>query len=214
MKTHFDAIIIPGGGLTDKGELTEWARRRFDKAVELFSGTEKLVPLSRWTTHRPTLVDEEGFARDEAVKGAEYLIEHGVPPENILIENFSFDTIGNAFFTRVVHTDPGNLRKLCIVTSAFHIPRTKEIFTKVFALTPVIDLPYELDFVEVTDEGLDLEQLENRIVKEQEALAKFKEGYGEIETLSAFHSYLFQTHKAYAAGKNYRVDAVNKLTLY
>jgi len=37
----------------------------------------------------------------------------------------AWDTIGNAWFTRVMHTDMTDTRKLLVVTSDFHLPRSQ-----------------------------------------------------------------------------------------
>ena len=60
----------------------------------------------------------------------------------ILAETCSYDTIGNAFFARTVHTDPRGLRRLLIVNSKFHMPRTEAIFRWVFGAAP--DCGYDL----------------------------------------------------------------------
>lgn len=41
----------------------------------------------------------------------------------VLEESLSLETVGNAFFTRVVHTDVRSLRKLAIVNNRFQLPR-------------------------------------------------------------------------------------------
>ncbi len=51
-----------------------------------------------------------------------------MPAERIWAETASLDTIGNAYFARVIHTDPAGLRRLLVVNSAFHMPRTRMIF--------------------------------------------------------------------------------------
>ena len=61
------------------------------------------------TPHKPNPRDSAGFARTEAADNARWLTRRAVPPvppEDVLEEGFSLDTIGNAYFLRVGHTDP------------------------------------------------------------------------------------------------------------
>jgi len=62
----------------------------------------------------------------------------------------SYDTIGNALFTRQMHTDVMNWRRLLILTSKFHMKRSKAIFDWVFSLDPP-STPYQLSFYGTLD---------------------------------------------------------------
>lgn len=199
MKVKNDAILIPGGGLKDDGSLHEWSKRRLDKGIEKFTGTEYLITLTRATTHKPPVLDRVGFPIDESVAAAKYLIKKGIPSKYILIENTSFDTIGNAYFARVVHCQPRNFKKLCVVSSKFHMPRTKVIFKWVFGLTP-LSRRYVLEFIESADEGMRSDVLEVRRKKEAESLKKLFQTNKKIRTLSQFHAWIFTQHEAYSAG--------------
>ena len=57
-----------------------------------------------------------------------------IKKDRILLECWSFDTIGNAVATRLMHTDIADLKRLLIITNKFHIERTKSIFTHIFNL--------------------------------------------------------------------------------
>ena len=48
---EFDAILIPGGGLTPSGALTPFVRARLDRA--LAHSADFYIPLSAGTTHLP-----------------------------------------------------------------------------------------------------------------------------------------------------------------
>ena len=130
-----EATLIPGGGLTATGEVPSWVAARLDRAIAMYQG-EYLIPLSAGTTHKPPPLDEQGFPVLEAIAAARYLAEQGIPPARILPEICSLDTIGNAYFARVIHTDPLGLSTLRVITSAFHMPRTQAIFEWVFHISP------------------------------------------------------------------------------
>ena len=67
------------------------------------------------------------------------------------MDTWSLDTIGNAYFTAAMITEPLGLNKLAVVTSTFHNSRTEAIFNWVFALvqpdatllfTPAVDVGF------------------------------------------------------------------------
>merc|ERR1711976_1081123 len=92
-----------------------------------------------------------GFQVYEAEGNAQCLIrEFGVEAEHVFEENWSLDTIANAYMLRAVHTDVSAWRHLVIVNNEFHMKRTQAIFEAVFSLEPVPSFgQYELTFVEV-----------------------------------------------------------------
>ncbi len=133
---------------------------RLDRALEIAHGAH-IITLSAGTTHKATQIDQSGSPVFESVAGARYLIRRGYPQELVLTETASYDTVGNAYFARTIHTDPKGFRKLTVVTSEFHVQRAEAIFQWIFGLTP-IETPYELSFVSVPDVGLTDETLERR----------------------------------------------------
>ncbi len=195
---NYHAILIPGGGLTDKGELLPWVKARLNRALEIEPG-ETFITLSAGTTHKPLPRDAEGFPIFESVAAAGYLRLNGVDPQRILTETSSYDTIGNAYFARVIHVQPRGFRRLLVITSAFHLPRTEAVFRWVFGL----DAPegyYDLHFEATPDVGMAEVVLETRKMKERARLAQVEELRGKIRTMAAFHEWLFTEHGAYAVG--------------
>lgn len=204
----YDAIVIPGGGVREGGVLPPWVAARFDRALAV--GLDRLdgffLPISHGTPHRPPPLTADGFPITEARAGADYLIRRGVDPARILLEESSFDTIGNAYFTRVIHVNPRGLERLLVVTSAFHLPRTEAVFRWVYSL----DGPgprCSLDFESVADVGIEPEALVARRAREAESLAAFQNLPGRIRSLSELHAWMFAEHRSYAAGPR-RPDAV------
>ena len=192
----YDAILIPGGGVRENGVLPLWVQRRLDRALEIEQG-ETIITLSAGTVHKPPPLDDSGFPIYESVAAADYLVRTGLDPKRILVETCSYDTIGNAYFARVIHVDPRGFERLLVITSAFHMPRTERIFRWVFGL----DAPagrYELAFDAVADEGMDQDVLGARQEKEQASLARLEETKAGITTLRALHHWLFEEHSAYA----------------
>ena len=196
--SNFDAILVPGGGVYADGQLPQWSINRLDRALELADGAA-IITLSAGTTHKAPPLDSSGRPIIESVAAAGYLLHRGYPNELILAETASYDTIGNAYFSRVMHTDPAGFRRLLVITSAFHLPRTEAIFRWVFGATP-IDTTYELSFEAVPDAGLAQDALEARYAKERASLASLLARIPALPTLASIHHWLFTEHAAYAIG--------------
>jgi len=195
--TVYDAIIIPGGGVRGGGVLPPWVIARFDRAIEV-AGDAWLMPLSAGTPYRPPPIDERGFPISEARAGAEYLQDRGIDPRRVLIEESSYDTIGNAYFSRVIHIVPRGFRRVLVVTSAFHLARAEAVFGWVYSL----DGPCcAVEFESVPDIGVDAEALEARLSKERTSLELFQKMSAGIGTLPELHHWLFTEHAAYRAGR-------------
>ncbi len=192
----YDAILIPGGGVREGGALPPWVRNRLDCAASLADGAY-LITLSAGTPYKPPPLDCEGYPIFEAVAGARYLMARGVDPARILVETSSYDTIGNAYFSRVIHAEPRGLARLLVVTSAFQMARVEAVFRWVYGLTG--GASFSLAFETVPDAGLDAAQLASRVAKEQAGLAQLAPRIATIRTLAAFHDWLFGEHTCYAA---------------
>ena len=134
-KYMYDAIIIPGGGLTKDGRPHSFVQARLKKAWNSRHEAKYFITLSRGTTLLPPKLDQNGYEIDECKASAQYLYSLGdIKKDRILLECWSFDTIGNAVATRLMHTDIADLKRLLIITNKFHIERTKSIFTHIFNL--------------------------------------------------------------------------------
>eukprot|EP00966_Prymnesium_polylepis_P250536 5793506-Prymnesium_polylepis.1 len=202
----FHAIIVPAGGQHDDGPPAH-VLARLERAVQIYRMAPEPKPYvitTAWgTPHKPCPHDAAGFERHEAQDNAHWLMLHGVPPDAVLEESVSLETVGNAFFARVIHTDVRSLRKLVIVNNRFHMPRARAVFEHVFRVPPRDGQPmsaYELEFVEV-DDRLTPEVLEVRAGKERQALPKFLPGgpwQAETPHLRALHEWLYRENTAYA----------------
>lgn len=210
--SKYDVIIIPGGGVREKGELPVWVKRRLHRALELHSG-EYIMTLSAGTVHKPMILDETGFPVFESAAGANYLLEKGLDPAHVLSETISYDTIGNAYFARVIHVDPMELRRLLVITSEFHMPRTEAIFRWVFGLDAPIG-GYELFFEPASDEGIAEEVLAPRIERERCSLESFLKKKEGIRSMRELHDWLYWHHDVYAAALRPKLAAGEVLASY
>jgi len=200
MPSPFDAILIPGGGVTPSGTVTPWVQARLDRAIALASSTQYFIPLSAGTIHKPPPQDKAKFPVLESIAGARYLVERGIEPSRVLPETSSLDTIGNAYFGRMQHTEPLGLRRLHVITSAFHLPRAEAIFAWIFQLSPP-EPPYWLTFEAVPDVGLSEAVLAARRQREENGRVRVMEVRSQLTTLAEVHRWLYTDHAAYAVGK-------------
>ncbi len=194
---NYDAILIPGGGVRAKGELPLWVKRRLDRAIQIHQG-EFIITLSAGTVYKPPPLDEEGFPIFESVAGANYLVNHGIDPNKVLIETCSYDTIGNAFFSRVIHVEHRKFTNLMVITSDFHMARTETIFRWVYNLDCLPE-HYSLHFEKVSDEGMDTIALMERSVAEEANRVRVLLLRERIRTMSELHGWLFTENDAYSA---------------
>ena len=202
-----DAIVVPGGGQAEAyaGPTPPHMVARLDLAAKLYHAAQapkpRIICLSGGTPHKPNPRDARGFDSKESTASARYLIsEHDVPPADVLEEAFSLDTIGNAYFLRVWHTDVAGYRSLLVVNNAFHLPRTRAIFDHVFSLpaAPGAAAPdYALTYAEAPN-ALPPDVEAARVQREAKSLAAYAKTAARVATLADMHDFLFFDHGAYA----------------
>ena len=183
--------------------------RRLRRAAELYK--QQLVDTGRppavvcnggGTTHKPKWSDANGYAVPEAALMGRQLSNMGVAASDIYVEGYSDDTIGNAFFLRVMHLDlRPEWSRLRIITSAFQMERTKAIYSWICGLTP---LPagkhgYTLMYDAVPDEGaVRPSVLRSRQTREAKSLRAFQSGeLISSTTLSQLHTFINLKHSGY-----------------
>lgn len=193
----FDCILIPGGGLLEDGGLPPWTRARLEKALDHLDQAKWIGLLSGGTVHKPPPLDQNGFPLYESRVLAKELIACGVNPDRILTEICSFDTIGNAYFSRMLFADPLKLSSILVITSDFHMARTREIFDWVYSLRPVGGT-YQIKYATSPDHGLSTSARTARVTREKQSLSALQETKMKISSLEQFHSWIYREHKAYA----------------
>jgi len=115
-----DALIVLGQR-TENGEIGALLQERLDTAVRLFG------------QHRYRCIIVSGGAvgceRSEAEIMREYLIQQGVPPNKIVSEAQSRNTVQNIAYCRTLLRQ-ANLASCVIVSNSFHLRRMKYIADK------------------------------------------------------------------------------------
>ena len=206
-----DAIVVLAGGVDNSGMPHETVMRRLRRAAELYTEQQKsgaapsIVCNGGGTTHKPKWVDPSGYAIPEAALMARQLYTSmAVRQADVYVEGYSDDTIGNAYFLRVMHADAKpEWTRLKIVTSEFQMARVKAIYDWVFSLQP---LPagkrrYELTYEAVSDEGALADTVVRaRRRRENASLRTFLAGdLVRKSRLAELHEFIFQAHSGYTA---------------
>jgi hypothetical protein len=204
---NFDCILVPGGGLLPDGALPPWTISRLDRVYALRDRCSRIALLSGGTVHKPPPLDRNGYPVFESRQAADYLVQLGLPPERLLTEICSYDTIGNAYYARLLFADPLDLKQLLVITSEFHMPRTQAIFDWVFSLEP-LTIPCAIQFQETPNAGLSGQVLEARLHRENSSLEKLQQTIGQIEDLDELHRWIYTEHRAYTVGK--KSDPISK----
>ncbi len=108
---HADAVLIPGASVVG-GEPSAILAARADAAIALY----------RAGTVRRILITGDNASRtyDEVGPTLRYVIAAGIPPRDIFLDRYGFDTYSSMYRARRVF----GARSLVIVTQDFHLPRS------------------------------------------------------------------------------------------
>lgn len=195
----YDAVVIFGGGITEDGQPTPWAKVRLDTAIQLKNECKQYIVSTRYTCLKPPYISSlTSKPLEESAVYAKYLHEiGGIPYPNIYIENTSMDTIGNAYFTKILFTDILHLHTLLIITSDFHLRRVQLICDWIFSLS--YPTKYKLTYMGTDDSSIIDCLKELRKVKERERIISLKQLIPTITTLEEFHTWLYSQHTAYTS---------------
>lgn len=127
MKVETSVAVVLGSGLQADGTATEVTALRAKAAASFI----KSRPMKLVASGSRAPNDPSDHGKTEAQLMAEIVIAEGVNADDVLLEDQSFDTFGNAIFTVFRHLKnlvPGTLY---VVTSPFHMERALYIFRQV-----------------------------------------------------------------------------------
>jgi len=160
------------------------------------STTPYFLCLSAGSVHvdNPT---QGGLPLYESTVSSHYLIETlNIPPEYIFIETSSYDTISNAYYSRLM-TDIMQWRRLLVITSGFHINRTRFVFEWVYNVSPFMN--YTIDYYNVGNSGLDKKNIDIRLEKEKKSLESVRKVKSGVNSLSGVLEWMMREHELYNA---------------
>jgi len=207
---NVDAILVLGGGRPIKRSLPPpWVTSRCDVAAEAYKALKSppILTLSAGTAHADQLLNERGLPVWESEASALYLIsEHEIPTGKIFMETSSYDTIGSAYFARTSFCQVFGWKKLLIVTSQFHMPRSRAVFDWVFSAPSTegaINPGYELIYLESPNTGLGEEILNARIEREEIGRKRVEHQERKYDTLLKILQFLTTEHGMYKVPSEY-----------
>jgi len=207
--SDFDAIdylFVLAGGLDHLGRNHPWVKDRLDIALQLYRiRRRKIVILGGGTYHKPPHLNKEKFVLHESTMGARYLIDQGVLPADLYREWASYDTIANGFFSLVNFVIPLGINRILVITSDFHIERSRAIFDWIYGLWSDFSgsvcsddrLGVEISYLPVSSSYLDQDIIQARADREMRSLEHLQTVIRRVTDWQAFHEWFYQEHKAY-----------------
>ena len=214
---NLDAIFVLGGGVPSSfTSPPEYVKIRCDAAVHIARqvlSTRNEMPvilcLSAGTAHLPQLMSDDGLPVWEATSSAAYILDrYGdiITSDKVMVETTSYDTISNAYFARTTHAEIAGWRNILVVTSEFHIGRSKAIFDWIFhASSPKnigINCSYNMLYLACENIGLTDEAIKARKEHEMRGELNVKEKLSrEFPSLFDVWRFLTSHHDFYSAEK-------------
>ncbi|KAL5255085.1 hypothetical protein ACHWQZ_G014502 [Mnemiopsis leidyi] len=125
----FQTTPNPNTSLTHRGELDATFVARVKKAAEVFYETPGRSVII------PTGYQAARYAESEAAAMRRLLLEQNISLDNIIIEEEADSTVQNAIKTRHLVRNlmrTSNVVNVVIVTSSFHMKRSRYIFSRLF----------------------------------------------------------------------------------
>ncbi|MBS1566596.1 MAG: YdcF family protein [Bacteroidetes bacterium] len=117
-----DVAIILGNAVYPDGSLSPWLKGRVDAALKLYrEGRVKKIFASGGIGMSP---DERGYPEGDGMK--KYLVEHGVPAEDVIADNYGRNTYLTAKDFIAWNKDH-HYTSAIVVSQFYHITRTKYI---------------------------------------------------------------------------------------
>ena len=117
LETDYDAVIVLGAQVKADGEPSVQLSLRLERAAEVWA--RKPVPVVVCGAKGKDEPEPEAFTMKQ------YLMDKGIPEEMILTDPDSYNTEQNLENAKKLLLDyPAGIRKVVIVTSDYHIPRS------------------------------------------------------------------------------------------
>ncbi len=160
---NYDAVIVLANEMDIDGVLNTESSLRANLAVKMAKDFKiPYIITCGWA-----------YRNDSDVKIADafksYIVKLGLRDEQILTEENSRDTVGDAVFTRLNLVEPLGFRKFCVVTSNYHVTRTRKIFNFVYGSN------FRLDVI-----GADVKFDDSFLSKESESEIAFDRTFCDV----------------------------------
>jgi uncharacterized SAM-binding protein YcdF (DUF218 family) len=122
-----DVIIVLGNDPRPSKKIPDLMKSRLNACINYYQKIPSPVILSGG--YALSYEKDPGFREAKIMK--DFLLKKGIPKEKIILECKSRDTAGNALFTKQI-VQKHNWKNILIITSDFHIKRTKTTFNFIY----------------------------------------------------------------------------------
>lgn len=159
-----DAVIVLANLMEADGTLNPESAARAAKAAEVFKDVGAGVLVTCGWAYR----DDSDLPVADAFR-THIAARHGIPEARIVAERNSRDTVGDAIFTKHQLALPRGWKNILIVTSAYHVGRTRDIFDFIYG-----------DDAQVSVVGVDVAADDAVLENEQRSLQAFRRTFDGI----------------------------------
>lgn len=196
-----DCIFVLAGGLDNKGGIHEWVIRRLNLAYDIYinhpnKDNIKIICLGGGTYHKPPILNDNNYVIHESTACTEYLIKLGIKSTSLYKEWSSYDTIANGYFAYTNYINTLKLKNIMVITSEFHMPRSRVIFNWINKLS---NEDYNLYYESASDKDLPKDIINIRVEREKTSLFNLISNvFPKINNLNDFTRWFYEEHKAYS----------------
>ena len=208
-------IFVLAGGLKNRNEVHDFVSKRLDMAIQEYQkdpNNTKIICLGGGTYHKESILDNNNIIVYESNICATYLIKFGIPEKDIYREWASYDTLANSYFSYLKFIIPLQISTYTVITSDFHMKRTKEIYSYFHKL--FFNNMNNIKFISVENYKIDSETLNIRRHREQNTLQKYKNTIFKIDNVIDFTKWFYTQHNSYRAIPEYPKSELSLQKLY
>jgi hypothetical protein len=195
-------IFVLAGGHNDNGKCNSFVKQRLDLAIEIYNKYKnkcKIICMGGGTYHKPPILNKLNYVIHESTTCAYYLCKNNVKEDDIYREWGSYDTIANGFFAFTNFILPLKIKNMVLITSQFHMKRSKEIFN--YFINHCL-YKINIHYLESSNELIKKDVLEERIKRENESLNNFINNISQM-SLEEFTNWFYTKHSAYKSIVHY-----------
>ena len=124
-RRDFDYVVIHGAGLLRGDKVSKLLSDRIDKAISIYNKAP----------NKPKLIPSGGKGDDETISEAEamkrYLLEKGIPEQDIILEDTSATTFENLKNSKAIIDSGWGSKNTALVTSNYHVYRALRYARKI-----------------------------------------------------------------------------------
>ena len=164
----YDLIVVPALRLGPHWGLRRDLKKRLLRAVEMYKkgDAQHIIVLGRWTVWFDWLGVRPPVT--ESVRMKQFLVSHGVARQDVITEQHSKDTIGNAYYLKLYLQKRPQYKKLVVICAKQHEQRVRFLFEKFLGSS------YALTYIPMTASkfGRDSTGTEAKLLREQRQLLK------------------------------------------